>query len=87
MKNHDQYAVKILGALNEVFNEDSEYFIGIEELKDQDNLPEFFHALANTVPNMVYEKITGDDKNNLEFNHLANQLCFQFCTVGDNQEK
>ena len=79
-----QYAAKISGAIGELLeNEDSEYQIDKEELLQGDNLTEFFHALANVAPAHIFNKFTGSDKNYLEFNHIANQLCFQY----SNREK
>ena len=59
-------------------NEDSEFHINVSELEEGQNLTDFIHALANLVPATVYTELTNDDKNLLEFNHLANQLCFQY---------
>jgi hypothetical protein len=71
-----QYAAILLAKVGEVMEEDGE--ISGEELGDGDNLTHFFHALANIMPTHVFNSITGDSKNNLEFNHIANQLVFQY---------
>lgn len=73
-----QYSAKILGAITDMFDEENEYQIDKEELLQGDNLTEFFHALANVAPAHIFNKLTGSDKNYLEFNHIANQLCFQY---------
>jgi hypothetical protein len=86
MKQHDKYAAIILGLVNEVFDEDPDHFIGVEELEKGDNLSHFFHAFATVAPNAAFNKITGMDKDNLEFNHVANQLCFQFCNIEETKE-
>ena len=78
-----QYAAMLSGKIAEIFDEESEYHIDQEELQEGDNLTHFFHALANIMPNHLYNKITGDDKNNLEFNHIANQLVFQYSKKQD----
>ena len=78
-----QYAAQISGAIGEMFNEDSEWQIDQEELQEGDNLTHFIHALANIAPAHIYNKITSDDKNHLEFNHIANQLCFQYMNKAD----
>ena len=42
----------------------------------------FTHAVATLAPMLVYEAITGKKvKDSLEFNHLANRLCMQFCKI------
>lgn len=71
-----QYQMKILGALQEVFEEDEGEFF--EEIQQDDNLTLFIHALANYVPAVFYNKMTGGNLTILQFNHVANQLCFQF---------
>jgi hypothetical protein len=73
------------GKIAELFDEDSEsdFHIDQQELQEGDNLTHFFHALANIMPTHLFNKITGDDKNNLEFNHIANQLVFQYSKKKD----
>ena len=78
-----QYAAMLSGKIAEIFDEESEYHIDQKELQEGDNLTHFFHALANIMPNHLYNKITGDVKNNLEFNHIANQLVFQYSKKQD----
>ena len=78
-----QYAAMLSGKIAEIFDEESEYHIDQQELQEGDNLTHFFHALANVMPNHLYNKFTGDDKNNLEFNHIANQLVFQYSKKQD----
>lgn len=68
-----QYAAIITEKLGEAMQE-----IDAEELQEGDNLTHFIHAMANTAPNHVYNKITGSENNNLEFNHIANHLVFQY---------
>ena len=76
-----KFAPKIVHLYSELFDEDSEHYLG-DEIKEED-LTGFFHALTTVAPNHLFNKITGDDKNNLEFNHIANQLCFQFMNSVD----
>ncbi len=71
---HIEYAVLITDKIAELFQDGT---IDIHEMAEH-NLTDFIHALANTTPNNFYNKITGDEKNNLEFNHIANQLVFQY---------
>jgi hypothetical protein len=78
MKKSTEYAAKITQKIAElIYNDDDELFIGLQELNKDDNLTEFIHAMATEAPCFLYNKLTGDDKNALEFNHLANQLVFQ----------
>ena len=74
MEKEKEYINNLLMALQEtIFNPDSDFHIDMKEA----DASLFFHTLANTVPNLVYQELTGNELNNLQFNHLANQLCFQ----------
>lgn len=67
-----------MSQLSKMFREDSDNFIDKEEFKDSNNLTEFIHCLANVIPTIMYNNLTGSDLNTLDFNHIANKLCFQF---------
>jgi hypothetical protein len=86
-ENANQYAVKILACLNELFQEDSEHYIGIEELSEENNATDFLHALANIAPTHTYNKISGEETEMLAFNHIANRLCFQYCQPERKEKK
>lgn len=81
MEKQFEYAVKLGMAVASVFDENSDYRINKSEFENDDNLKAFIHALANIVPNQIYEMLTGEDKNNLEFNHIANHLVFEYSKV------
>lgn len=76
-----QYASKIVAQLAELFNEECENYIDINELGEGNNATDFIHALANIAPNMMAYKLIGEKRNLLEFNHMANQLCFQYAKL------
>jgi hypothetical protein len=79
VKKQHQYAIKLAEAISNVLSdEENENFIDQSEFSEGENLTEFIHALANLMPNIIYSRITGENKNILEFNHLANALCFQY---------
>lgn len=78
MEKQFEYAAALTEHLAEIFNEDSLSYIDAAELNEGDNLTHFIHALANIVPCHFFNKVTGDEKNNLEFNHIANQIVFQY---------
>ncbi len=78
MEKHIQYSASITAALASLFEEDSEAYINPKELENPDNMTDFIHALANVAPTYIYNEFTGDEKNQLHFNHMANQLCFQY---------
>lgn len=73
----EEYTLKILDQLQELFSEDNDNRINIAELEDNTNASDFFHALANLAPTVVYAKLTQKDIGSLDFNHIANRLCFQ----------
>lgn len=80
-----EYAGILLQKIQELFDEENEsgLFIDKEELNEGNNATHFIHALANMMPTAFYNNLVGDDKNNLEFNHLANQLVFQYSKKED----
>lgn len=72
IKKLDNYGIKVMAVLSELFDEDSDNYI------ESPDFTLLFHAISTVAPNVIYKKFTGDDRNNLEFNHLMNQLCFQY---------
>ncbi|AOC55298.1 hypothetical protein [Bacillus pumilus] len=70
MDKHDEYAIKIAGALEEVFHEESEHFIA--ELENVD-LTEFFTA-ATAALGVMFNHYTGEQKNAIDFTHVLNGL-------------
>jgi len=78
LEKQDEYAVKILGAIQDMFDEDNENFIDVKELEEDENATHFLQALANIVPTHFYNKFTGNENTTLDVNHIANRLCFQY---------
>ena len=76
-----EYTEKILDQLQQLFSEENENKINISELEDNTNASDFFHALANLAPTVMYTKLTQKEKETLDFNHNSNRLCFQNCFV------
>lgn len=73
-----QYAAVIATQIQDMFNsEECSNTIDINDFQDEQNIKDFFHALATVVPCTVFNRLTGDEKNHLEFNHVANSLCFE----------
>lgn len=78
-ERYPEFAAVILDKIAPLFDTDSDDFTySLQQLSDDEELTEFIFALACVVPAMFYNEIAGEDKNYLQFNHLANQLCFQF---------
>ena len=78
-RQEDQYAITLAHAIADVLsNDENENYIDEDKLQEGDNLTHLIHALSNLMPNLIYASLTGDKKTMLEFNHLANQLCFQY---------
>lgn len=78
---HEDYAVKIMDHLQEMFDENSEstHKIDLAELADDPKkATAFIHALANIAPTVIYQKLTGEETDMIGFNHTANRLVFQF---------
>lgn len=69
-----EYTTKLLSKIQEIFEEDEQFR---NELEESNNATDFIHALANIVPASVYGNLTNQDISLIDFNHIANKLCFQ----------
>ena len=77
MTKQDQYAMKLISQIKEIFQEESENYINLNELTEGNNANEFIHALANLMPTHFYNVLTNQDADILKFNHIANNLIHQ----------
>lgn len=82
-----EYAVKIMGALAALFDEDSENVIDIEELQEGKNFTHFMHALATVAPYEIYYEFSNQVMEHIEFNHMANRLCFQYGRLKEDDQE
>lgn len=73
-----QYAAILSAKISEVFDENSENYISESELEDSDNATMFIHALANVMPCYIFNTMMDENKNWIDFNHVANKLIFQY---------
>ena len=78
MNKENEYAEKLISHLTKIFDEESDNYIDLDELEKDDNGTDFMHALANILPTYFYRKITSEKLSVLQFNHIANQLIFQY---------
>lgn len=74
------YAALIQSQLVAMFKDDCENHISLDELSEEENAKHFIHAMATVAPALIFNKLTDDDKDLLQFNHAANTLCFEFLT-------
>lgn len=72
-----QFQVKILSALQSIFDKESENYIDIDKVSKEGNLASLFHVLGTRAPQQIFSKITGQNPDPLEFNHICNKLIFQ----------
>ncbi|HZG81226.1 MAG TPA: hypothetical protein VEZ13_10705 [Brevibacillus sp.] len=70
---NEMYAFAVNNALMDLFDPDSENH---QFTLDEVDATEFFIGLVKGC-GMVYNKLTGDQKNFLQFTHLCNQLIVQ----------
>lgn len=77
----EEYTLKILDNLQLLFEESNENRIELTDLEDNINAADFFHSLANLAPTVVYSKLTQKDIGTLDFNHIANRLCFENAVI------
>lgn len=80
IKKSIQYAINIGSAMTSLIAEDEELQ---EELQDTENFKALLHAISTIIPNRIYNQFSEGELDNLEYNHLANKLCFEFCIKND----
>lgn len=73
MDIYSQYTLNLVGAINGVFDEESEHFLG--EL-DEIDATQFFTAILSATT-YVFNELTGEDKNLIEMTHVLNSLAVQ----------
>jgi len=79
MNDKQQKVLDYTTVLLKKFQEASEEGeIDLEELGEGDTLNLLFHALANVMPCLAINELTGNEYDLLEFNHIANKLIFQY---------
>lgn len=74
-----EYATLITEAITDKMEEDEMDFRYIDWTA-------FIYALSTVAPATMYNKLMGEEKNFLEFNHIANQLCFQYGMKDDKED-
>lgn len=73
----DSYAKKIYAHVAEMFNEESENYIDLSKVIEDNEATEMMYALANLVPTLIYKHLTGEEVDVLGFNHIMNRLICQ----------
>lgn len=81
IKKEEEYAEKLIAAVKEVFNKESEYYIGVDEIRKGNNANAFIHALATLMPTVITNCLLTDSYDMLAFNHLANGLIMEFTKI------
>lgn len=74
----DEYTIKFLDQIQKMFDPESENHISLDELEEGENLKHFLHAISNVVPTYMYGKLTSHETSLLDYNHIANKMCFEF---------
>lgn len=84
LKKEEEYARKISLAMIEIFNEDSECYIG-DDFYEEENRTHLIHAILNIVPTTMFNKIVETDgiKNMIDVNHIANKILFRYMHLED----
>lgn len=77
MEKHLQYAALIASQIQEMFDRNSENFIDLDELAEEENIKAFFYALSTIVPCQMWNKVVEDQRDHLTFNHTMNHLIFE----------
>ena len=76
-KKINGYAKTIYAHMAQMFNEESEFHVSLEDIADNNEATDFMYALANTVPALIYAHLTDEKIDILEFNHIMNRLICQ----------
>lgn len=81
MEKFISYAARIQDQVLKMFEDDAENYIDLQEFEDQENFKQFLHAISTVVPTSLFNKIAdkSEERNHLEFNQMANSLCFEYC--------
>lgn len=74
---HVRYGALLVHKITEIISEEGSE-LNINRIAEEDDLNDFMHALATLMPSSIYTILTDDNVDVLEFNHIANRLCFQF---------
>lgn len=72
------FSTEILSLIQDKLEDDEDFQREVGE-----NFTEFMFALSTVVPNQIYSVTSSEELNHLEFNHLMNNLCFQYMTMED----
>ena len=81
------YAALIGDQVRAMFDPNSENYIDVQELNDEENATAFFHALFNIAPGMLYKQLIDEDLDLLDINHVANKLVFRFSKQVENTKE
>lgn len=73
-----EYAALISAQVQEMFTDDNDNYINPDDFQDSENFKQFLFALSTVIPAKMYNTLTKDAKNFLEFNHISNHLVFEY---------
>ena len=74
----DEYAIKIMTQIQDMFDEDCDNHIDSSEFEDEKNATSFVYALSNLAPCLIVQRLTNEKYDALGFNHMVNRLAAQF---------
>jgi hypothetical protein len=77
-KKLQQYVLKLQSQIGEIFQPECENYIDPEDLEKDDNATTFIHALSNCMPFLIYQKLTGEECDLLQFNHNCNRIIVNY---------
>jgi len=86
MKKEEEYTMKIVSQIAQMFNEESDNYIDQSDLKEGDNATHFTYALCVLAPTLIVRKFSDQVKDILDLNQIANRLIFLY-ERKKNQEK
>lgn len=77
----NEYAKKAIGCLGLLLDENSPYYIDIDDITKNSN--DFIYAVGAMAPGIFISQLTGQNESAISFNHLINSLIVQNASEGN----
>lgn len=80
-KKQQEYATKLTTAISRCFSNNEEFediHIDIKDFENDENTTIFSHVLLNSVPTLMFNRLTGVDVDILDMHAVAEKLAFQY---------
>lgn len=79
MTKHEEYAIKLRNHLAEIFDEDNENHISIQDVLKDNNATAFLYALGVHCPQAMYASISKNPTDPLDMLSILTRCAFEIC--------